>query len=460
MIKKETIRQVFFPEKEFWKNLILFAIPIALQNLTIALFGIIDVSIISNMGEMAVSSVSIANQVSYISNNVTFGITSGASVILSRCYGAKDKEGFKKAFAIMVLLSTMLNAVITMLSLSAPGQVLSMYTDEAELIAHGTIYLLITAVTNIFYGISSSIVSFFRSVKKPSIPLYAAMVTVAVKTSLNFVLIYGVGPIPQMGIAGAAIATLAAKLTELTIYLFFLMRYREKEYRFGFGDLMQIRGGEIGRFIKETAPVIINESMWVIGLSSFDMIFGRMGVTAVSAVSVAKQLENLCNAFFYGIGIGCCVTIGNMLGAKEYEKARLAARRYAVAGFEVGVLIMLLMLCVNRFYVMTFFTDLTEETRLTAIGLITVYALYMPFRSMASAMIMGSLRGGGDAVSAMYYDVLPIYLWSLPVGFVLAMVFDLPIVMVLAFMQFKRVIKCVLALGRVLSDRWIKVQRV
>ena len=97
MQSKNRIRQVLLPEMEFWRNLIKFAIPIALQNLTTALFGIIDVSIISNMGEVAVSSVSIANQVSYISNNITFGITSGASVILSRCYGAKDKEGMDRA---------------------------------------------------------------------------------------------------------------------------------------------------------------------------------------------------------------------------------------------------------------------------------------------------------------------------------------------------------------------------
>ena len=183
MLSKSRIRQVLLPEMEFWRNLIKFAIPIALQNLTTALFGIIDVSIISNMGEVAVSSVSIANQVSYISNNITFGITSGASVILSRCYGAKDKEGFKKAFAIMLFLSTILNTIITMVSFCLPRQVLSLYTNEAELIAQGAVYLVITAVTNIFYGISHSIVSFFRSVKMPSIPMYAALVTVAVKTA-------------------------------------------------------------------------------------------------------------------------------------------------------------------------------------------------------------------------------------------------------------------------------------
>lgn len=448
MNKKQELRQVFLPEIDFWKKLIQFAIPIALQNVTVALFGIIDVSIISNMGEVAVSAVSIANQVSFITTNVTFGITSGASVILSRCFGAKDKDGFRKAFAIMLMLSVALNSVIAVASLIVPRQIIAMYTDEVILIPLGATYLVITAVTNIMYGISGSVVSFFRSVGKPSIPMYASLVTVFVKTGLNYLLIYGIGSIPAMGVTGAAIATLLAKLAEVTYYIIMLIRYKEKEYRFQFADLRAIHLKDVGGFVKETAPVIINETMWVLGNSSFNMIFGRMGITAVSAASVSKQLENLCNAFFYGVGIGGCVTVSSMIGQEKHEEAKIAAKRYAVAGFEVGVLIMLLMLGINRPYVYTFFTDLTEETRLVTVGMITVYALYMPFRSMSSAIVIGSLRGLRDSVRAMYYDVLPIYLWAIPIGCLLALVFDLPITVVLAVMMFKRVIKCVLGWRR------------
>ncbi len=455
MKKKAMIKEVLLPGGGFWKDLIKFAIPIALQNLTVALFGIIDVSIISNMGEVAVSSVSIANQVSYISSLITFGITSGASVILSRCYGAMDKQGVRKAFAIMLLLCTLLNGLITVVSFGMPGQMLALYTNDSELIAQGAIYLVITAVTNLFYGVSNSITSFFRSMQRPFVPMFAAILTVSLKTALNFIFIYGMGPIPAMGIAGAAIATLLAKLAEMIIYVFFLLRFKEKEYVFRFRDILGIKAGEIRDFMKETAPIIINESMWGIGQSAFNMIFGRMGVTAVSAVSVARQMENLCNAFFYGIGIGACVTISGQLGARKYEEAKLAAKRYAMAGFEVGILIMLLMLGCNSLYVDTFFTDLSKETCDTTKWLIAVYAVYMPFRSLASCLIMGSLRAGGDGKHAMYYDVLPVYIWSLPVGFLLGIVCQLPIAVVLAAMQFKRVIKCFFALRRLLSEKWL-----
>lgn len=193
-------------------------------------------------------------------------------------------------------------------------------------------------------------------------------------------------------------------------------------------------------------PVILNESLWGI-------------VVAVSAMSIAQQMEKLGNACFYGVSIGACVTISGMLGRKEVEKARLTAKRYAVVGVEVGVLIMALMLMFNRLCVSSFFGELTEETRRTAEWLIVIYAVYMPFRSFASCMIMGAMRAGGDSKRAMYYDVLPVWLWSLPIGFLLGVWLKLPIMVVLAAMQFKRVIKSGFALRRLISGKWLQISQ-
>ena len=451
------IKQILLPERDFWKQVIKFGTSIALQNLTVALFGMIDVSVISDMGETAVSAVSLANQVFYVASLITFGITSGASVILSRHYGAGDADGFKKAFTVMCFLCTVVNAAIMAASFGIPRLLLAMYTDDPVLIAEGVIYLIITAPMNLCYGISNSMASFFRSVNRPSVPLVVSLVTVALKTGLNLVFIYGFGVIPAMGVAGAAVATLLCKVAELVLYLGFYAAFREKQYCFRSSDLGYIKKNSIAGFLKETLPVILNESLWGIGLSSFNMVFGRMGVVAVSAMSIAGQMEQLGNACFYGVSIGACVTISSMLGRKEVERAKLAAKRYAAVGVEVGIAIMVLMLMFNRLCVASFFGELTEETRRTAEWLIVVYAVYMPFRSFASCLIMGAMRAGGDSKRAMYYDVLPVYLWSLPLGFLLGVWLKLPVVAVLAAMQFKRVIKSGFALRRLISGKWLQI---
>lgn len=457
MQKRSYVKEILFPERAFWKQVARFGTSIALQNLTVALFGMIDVSIISDMGEAAVSAVSLANQVFYVASLITFGITSGASVMLSRHYGARDEAEFKKAFTVMCFLCTVVNAVITGASFGIPRLLLAMYTDDPVLIAEGAVYLIITAPMNLCYGISNSMASFFRSTNRPSVPLAVSLITVALKTGLNVVFIYGFGVIPAMGVAGAAVATLLCKVAELALYLGFYGAFKEKQYRFRLSDLGYIRRNGVGGFLKETAPVILNESLWGIGLSSFNMVFGRMGVVAVSAMSIAGQMEKLGNACFYGVSIGACVTISSMLGRKEFDKAKLAAKRYAVVGIEVGMAIMVLMLAFNRLCVSSFFGDLTEETRKTAEWLIVIYAVYMPFRSLASCMIMGAMRAGGDSRRAMYYDVLPVYLWSLPVGFLLGVWMELPVTIVLAAMQFKRAIKSGFAVRRLVSGKWLQI---
>lgn len=445
----------FFPEKAFWKMVLTFAIPIAMQNMSSAILGIIDVSVISNMGETAVAAVSLANQLFYIVSLITFGITSGASVYLSRSYGEKNPERMRETFSITLFFSLAINFLIMLFCLFFPKTSLGFFTEDVQTIKDGAIYLLIITPTFILYSLSNSYVAFFRSVKMPKIPMIATIVSLVIKTVLNYVLIYGIGFIPQMGVSGAAISTLVSKIAETAIYLICIARYKEKEYIFKFSDIKYFKPRAIGDFVLKTYAVILNESLWGFGTTAFNAIFGRMGNSVVSAVSIARQLENLGNAFFYGIAIGACVTISCSIGEGKTEEAKEYARKYSFAGFYVGLGIMALMLIVDIPYVRFFFSSLKDSTQTMTIWLIAIYALYMPFRALASTLIMGVMRAGGDSEKAMLYDVVPVYAWSLVLGFILGIKLKCSIITVLFVMMFKRFIKCAFALKRVVSGKWL-----
>ncbi len=445
----------FFPEKEFWKMVLTFSIPIAMQNMSSAILGIIDVSIIGKMGETAIAAVSLANQLFYIVSLITFGITSGASVYLSRQYGEKNPEGMREIFSITLFFSLAVNLVIMLFCLFFPSVSLGFFTNDVTTIKDGALYLVIITPTFLLYSISSSYVAFFRSVKQPQIPMIATIISLGIKTILNFVLIYGVGFIPAMGVAGAALSTLISRIIEMLIYIVSISKYKETEYVFKISDIKYFTSKAVKNFVSKTYAVILNESFWGIGISSFDAIFGRMGNSAVSAVSIARQLENLGNSFFHGIAIGACVTISCCIGENKITEAKEFAKKYAVAGFCVGIGVMSLMLAIDIPYVKIFFSALEQETQRLAIWLVAIYALYMPFRSLASTLIMGVMRAGGDSQIAMLYDLLPVYLWSLLLGFVLGIKLKYSVIAVLAVMMFKRVIKCVFALRRVISGKWL-----
>lgn len=335
---RKEVHQILFPDKAFWSRMLRFSIPIALQNLSIGLLAIVDVALLSGMGENVVAAVSLANQVTYITGLIAFGIGSGASIFLSRGFGAENREEVKKNFALMLFCSVLINLMVAVVSLITPSGVLSLYTNKEKLIELGMQYLMIVAPGFVLYGISNAMTSFFRSADKPAMPMLVSLVTILTKTGLNFLLIYGCGPIPALGIVGAAVATLLSRIVELIMNLICLLRFEKKDYVFRFRDCRYINGKNLKRFLTDTCPVILNESLWGVGLSAFSAIFGRMGASELSALSVAQQLENLCNSFFYGIGVGACVTIGYTIGEKDDARAKLLARQYAVSGFYVGVL--------------------------------------------------------------------------------------------------------------------------
>jgi len=452
---KSSVFKNIFPDKNFWKMILTFSMPIAFQNMSIAILGIIDVSVISNMGETAVAAVSLANQFFYIITLITFGITSGASVYLSMAYGEKNHERMREVFSITMFFSLMINFLIMMFCLVFPNTSLGLFTNDVSTIKNGAIYLIIISPTFVMYSVSNSCTAFFRSVKKPLFPMVATIVSLLIKTALNFVLIYGVGFIPAMGIVGAALSTFISKVIELILFLIFMKMFKEKEYIFKISDIKHFKLNGIKKFFSKTYAVILNESLWGLGISAFDAIFGRMGVSAVSAISIARQLENLGNSFFSGVAIGACVVISNSIGADRISEAKEYSKKYALSAFYVGLFVMTIMLAIDIPYVKTFFTGLESETQKLAIYLIAIYALYMPFRSLASTLIMGIMRAGGDSRFAMFCDVLPVYIWSLFLGFILGIKLEYSIVTVLAVMLFKRVIKCVIALRRVASGKWL-----
>jgi len=447
-----------FPDKEFWKMMFTFSIPIAMQYMSTAVLGIIDTSIISSMGELAVAAVALANQLFYIVSLITFGITSGASVYLSRSFGEKNPEGMRKTFSITMYFSFLINLIFMLFCVFFPMTSLGFFTNDALTIKEGAVYLLITAPTFLLYSVSLTYVAFFRSVKKTSIPLIVTIVSLGLKTILNFAFIYGVGFIPSMGVAGAAISTLVSKLVEMVMYIIFVSKYEDKEYVFQIADIKYFKPKNIGNFLQKTYAVIVNESLWGLGISAFNAIFGRMGNIAVSAASIANQLENLGNSFFRGVAIGACVTISCCIGEEKIDEAKDYAKKYSFAGFYVGIGIMLLMLAVDIPYVKFFFADLEAQTQTTAMWLVAIYAFYMPFRALASTLIMGVMRAGGDSTKAMIYDVVPVYVWSLLLGIILGIQLKFSIITVLAVMMFKRFIKCAFALGRVASGKWLKCQ--
>ncbi|MBQ3553834.1 MAG: MATE family efflux transporter [Clostridia bacterium] len=448
------MRSILFPDRSFWKDVFFLTFPIAIQNMSASLLALLDVSIIKSLGDETVGAVSLANQFSFVTNNMTFGITSGASIFLARYFGEKNPDKVKETFSLSLFFSLSLNLVVSLVCMLFPGCAMTVFTDKAALISLGSDYLRIVGFSYVLMAANTCMTALFRSANKALYVLIPTFLSLSFKTILNYIFIYGAFGVAPLGIRGAALSTLIARTVEFLLYLILYHYCVPKDYRLSFVKRGRLTFEKCKNFLRSTYAVILNESLWAIGLGLFSVIFGRMQVEEISALNIAKTLEELFNSLFYGVGIGAVVVIGRNIGAQDFEKAKLSAKRYIVLGAEIGLLILVLMAGSRNIIVDSFFSGLSVKTMEIAKILILEFALLMPFRSTASAIIMGLMRAGGTTQKAMLYDTLPIYLYSLPVGILLGLVLKLPIVVVLPAMYAKRIIKAVLSLVTALRGKW------
>ena len=448
-------RDIFLPDRKFSKTMLSLAFPIALQNMMVSLLNILDIVLIQGLGDTAVASVSLANQISFIANLVVFGICSGGSIFVSQYYGKGDDAGVRRTVAMSTTLVGGVTLLIALLTMLFPDGAMRLFTDDDNLIRHGSDYLMIVAPTYLLSGISYSYSTLLRCTHRAKYPLIASVVALSMNTLLNYLLIYGIGPFPQMGIQGAAVATLISRIAEIILMLSFAYMGKDNHFRVFRTDFQQIDSAFARLFLTTAWPVILNESIWGLGISSFSMIYGRMGESAVAAMNVAGTLEQLFNVFFHGVGSAALIMIGNEIGAQQHENARLYSRRFALFGLLIGLVVMTGMLTLSDVFVSAMFRNITPQTQVLAKQAILVLGLYMPFRSVASVIIVGIMRGGGDNFHAILYDSLPIYILSIPLGILTGLVWKLPLWIVVACIMSKRIVKCVLSVRRLFSDRWV-----
>ena len=275
--------------EHFLRQLMLLAIPIMFQNLISVSLNMVDILMIGQLGEVNVSAAAMANQPFFIFTLFVFGLSSGSCVLTSQYWGRKDIHSINKIITISLCFSLGLSLLFSLLVCLFPSQVLRIYTNEADVIAQGAKYLRIVGLSYLFNAFSTTVLSILRSVEKLKIQLYVTGSSVAVNAVLNYIFIFGKLGAPAMGIEGAALATLIARIYEFAFTAFYLfrvdslLRYRIQKY-----DRMD---RQIFRdFIRYCLPVIFNELVWGIGISFHSAMIGRLGTGSITAYSITSTL--------------------------------------------------------------------------------------------------------------------------------------------------------------------------
>lgn len=422
----------FFKDSEYYRQLFHLALPIALQNLITSSLTLIAVLFIGQLGETAVASVSLGNQIFFLLNLMVFGVTSGCAIFIAQLWGKKDVHNIRRVVGVTIKLALIAAFFFTFIGFFFPQSVLHIYSNDPEVIHQGGDFLRIICWTYGFFAISIVFSMANRSTGNVRLPLYVSTSALAVEVALAIPLIFGVRAIgiPAMGINGFAWAALVARILECSALIFFTYRDKDNPVRVGLSELRDWDWKFFGTILKPVLPVIGNETLWSLGITTYNAIYGHIGTDAVAAMNMVQTIDQIAFVLFLGLGTATSIMVGHSIGKGEKEKAfTYAGRSLFLQGSGAMVIGVLVYLFAGNIFLLY---KVSPEVVANARAILTVMAMAMWIRASNHVIIIGILRAGGDTKFSLVLDGLVIWLIGVPVTAIGAFVFHLPIYYVYA----------------------------
>ena len=327
------------------------------------------------------------------------------------------------------------------------------FTNDEAIIYEGIRYLHYCGVIYLANAFTITTTSILRTVGTVKIALYSTLASLLVNVFFNYGLIFGKLGMPQMGVAGAALATMIARLVEFAIITVFLFRIDQK-ICFQIKDFWhKVDMATVKLFMKYGAPVLCNELFWSLGNSMAAVVLGRIGAEAVAANSICDIVFQMTSFFIWGAANAASVMTGNTIGAGEKEKARAQSKTFIVISLGLGIVASLMILGLRGF--MVDFYNVADSTKEIAYSIMNLMCFVCIFQAMGNINMFGTLRGGGDSRFVLICDVGAMWGLSVPLGFLSGLVFHWPIWVVYLCLRSSEIFTCIAGLIRLCGTRWI-----
>jgi putative MATE family efflux protein len=445
--------QLFVRDKQFYKTTVKIAVPIVLQSMITIGVNMMDTFMVGKLGEVQLSATSLANEFINIFHIMCMGMGYGAAVLTAQYWGAKDIPSLKKITAIMLRICLVLATLFMVLTLAAPEWIMKLYTKDTAIIAEGEKYFTISAFTYLLLGLSLTLTAIMRSVREVKLPLITSIIAFFVNIFFNWVFIFGNLGAPAMGVEGAALGTLIARVVETGIIAGYFL-FLDKKVEFRIPDIFVNCREYIPRYLKYCIPVLISDTLLAFGNNMVAVIMGHIGAAFVAANAIVAQVQRMSTVFTQGVSNASSVITGNTLGTgdkkKTYEQGVTFLSLSVLIGLVAGGIILAICpLIVGGF-------DLADDTRQIADQLMYAVAIMIIFQSVNSVLTKGVLRGGGDTRFLMVADILFLWLASIPLGYLAGLVLHLPAFWIYAALKADWVIKSVWCTFRLLKGNWMK----
>lgn len=446
-------------ETGFYKHLFSLMLPIILQNLVTYSLGFLDTFMLGQTGTNEMSAVASANSAIFVLQYVIYGLTSGLGVLVSQYWGRKDLESINRCLGVVLYIGLTLSVSIALTLFFFSRQVMSILTNNPVLIELGAPYLRWVGIAYTFNVISGTYVGLQRSTENPKFGMQLYSVTMLVKTALNYILIFGNFGAPALGITGAALATLFSRSLEVIIVVIHASRNRRTPLILS--KLLRPGKEFFRKVIHYSAPVILNEGLWSAGFSTITVILGHMPISAemLAAYAVIGNIDQLATVSCYSIANSSAIIMGKRIGAGAsrdvvYSTGKSLITTAYLCGLTVSTLLAILLPTVFIPYLFPAFNLSVQATHIATVMCI-MYLLQLPLLSGNVTNLVGVLRAGGDTRMVAVLDILPVWLGSVAVTALLALVLDAPVWLICLAAKSEALFQWPFVVWRLHSRKWI-----
>lgn len=410
-------------KKSLYRKIFLVTLPIVIQNLLDAAVNSADVLMMNYVGQTELSAVSLASQIPTIIFMFLFGFSSGVTILAAQYWGRKDLSAIHKIQGIALRFILIIAFIGSVLCLFTPRMLMKIYTNDEALISLGSGYLRVFSAAIFFWSICTVYGSTLRSIGRVAIVTVVEATTLLLNVGLNATFIFGLFGAPKLGVIGVALATSISRILEFIVCLIISACSKDVKLKFKY----VFASGKVltKDFVTMAVPAIINDVAWGVAFSMYTVIFGHLGEDVVAANSITSTVRGLGTTLCYGLGSATGIILGPILGAGKIEEGKSTARTLLNATWISGAVGGLIVLAIYPFAITH--ANLTETALKYMKFMLMVNVFYITGTAVNTTLIAGVFRAGGNTRWGLICDVIDMWVYAVPLGFLSAFIFKFPV---------------------------------
>ena len=417
-----------FSDKRFNRQLIKLALPIVIQSLMLASVAAADAFMLGGVDQNSMSAVSLASQIQFVQNIILSSLVAATTILGAQYWGKGNLTTIGHIFCMSIRFGFLCSLLFFIGCIFFPRHLMILFTNEEELIIIGIRYLRIAGWSYLLTGISQCYLAIMKVTDHTADSAKISSAAVIINIILNAIFIFGLFGAPAMGVQGAALATLIARIIEL--FWCILLSFKNGYLRLPLEGILKRYGVLSKDFTRCFMPLLGASLLWGIGFTSYTAFMGHMGTDAAAANSIASVVRDLVCCMCNGLASGGGILVGNELGAGNLQRGKLYGDRLTKISFICGFLSTVIMFAVTPFLLHA--VKLTDGARRHLIGMMCIMAVYMIGRTVNTIVINGIFSAGGDTLFDMYSLVVTMWMIAVPLAALGTFVFHWPVEVVYA----------------------------